>query len=345
MTEVILEGRKLRYRFGADEALRGVDIAISQGEVVAVMGPSGSGKSTLLHLLAGLLRPASGEVWLAGRRFDTLPDRRRSALRLTQMGFVFQFGDLIPELTVVENVELPLLLTDVGRSQARGRALDMLDSLGIRSQASRRLSQVSGGEAQRAAVARALVHQPPVLLADEPTGALDTVTGELVLEAMIRASREQGAAVMIVTHELKVASWASRDILLRDGRVVGASDDADPSPAALPAVAAAGVRGARAAGGPVAGSGVGWAGGSAVGGPAIPAGGAAGVRAAGAAGVRAAGAAGVRAAGAATPPARPGDAAGAATPPARPGDAAGAATPPARPGDAAGPARAIASEA
>jgi len=139
------------------------------------------------------------------------------------LGFVFQFGDLVPELTVVENVELPLRLTGSPVRVARARAYEMLERFGIADHASKRLSAVSGGQAQRAAVARALAHRPAVVLADEPTGALDTATGELVLEALVGAAREQDTAVVLVTHEVSVAAWASRDVMLRDGRVVGGS--------------------------------------------------------------------------------------------------------------------------
>ncbi len=215
-----LAGRDLHLSFGATEVLRGVDVTLQPGEIVAVMGPSGSGKSTLLHVLAGLLRPASGTVELDGQRIDHLSDKERSALRLRRFGFVFQFGDLVPELTVEENVELPLRLTGVARGAARERAHATLDTLGILDVGRRRVSEVSGGQAQRAAVARALVHSPAVVLADEPTGSLDTVTGELVLESLVQAARAQGTAVLLVTHELAVASWASREIQLRDGRPV-----------------------------------------------------------------------------------------------------------------------------
>ncbi len=208
MSAAVLEGRRLRHSYGSMRVLDGLDIEVGTGEVVAVMGPSGSGKSTLLHLLAGLLVPDEGEVWLAGEQVDRLPERRRSELRLRQFGFVFQFGDLVPELTVVENVELPLRLTGVRSSPARTRAIAMLDRLGVADQADKRLSEVSGGQAQRAAVARALVHTPPLVLADEPTGSLDTVTGELVLEALVGTATEQGTAVLLVTHERRVDAVA-----------------------------------------------------------------------------------------------------------------------------------------
>lgn len=217
----VLAGRGLRLSLGSTRALDGVDVSVDRGEVVAVMGPSGSGKSTLLHVLAGLLRPDEGEVWLDGTRIDTLSDRERSALRLRRMGFVFQFGDLVPELTLAENVALPVRLLGLPRRQAQEQAADLLGQLGVGDVADRRLVEVSGGQAQRAAVARALVHQPDVVLADEPTGALDTVTGELVLESLLGAADKRGVAVVLVTHELSVAAWASRSVSLRDGRVSG----------------------------------------------------------------------------------------------------------------------------
>lgn len=217
----VLVGQDLAKAYGRTAALVGASITVEAGEVVAVMGPSGSGKSTLLHLLAGLLRPDAGTVELVGERIDQLSERARSTTRLRQFGFVFQHGDLVPELTVVENVELPLRLAGMRGGPARARAMEMLDRLGIAEEAGRRLSEVSGGQAQRAAVARALVHAPPIVLADEPTGSLDTVTGELVLEALVGAARDQGTAVLLVTHDLRVASYATRDVLVRDGRVVG----------------------------------------------------------------------------------------------------------------------------
>ncbi|HEX8498184.1 MAG TPA: ABC transporter ATP-binding protein [Actinomycetales bacterium] len=220
MTAVV-EGRGLELSFGATPVLRDVSIAVQPGELVAVMGPSGSGKSTLLHVLAGLLAPDAGEVHLDGSRTDHLSERARSALRLSRMGFVFQFGDLIPELTLVENVELPLRLTGTARRPARSRALDALDRLDVRDVADRRAGDVSGGQAQRAAVARALVHEPAVVFADEPTGALDTLAGELVLEALVTAARQQRTAVLLVTHDHRVAAYADRAVSVRDGVVEG----------------------------------------------------------------------------------------------------------------------------
>ena len=216
----LLQAYGLELSFGATRVLHDVDITITRGELVAVMGPSGSGKSTLLHCLAGLLAPDAGQVHLDGGRIDTLSERARSTLRLHRMGFVFQFGDLIPELTLVENVELPLRLTGTGRRAARARAMAMLSSLEIDQVADRRVNEVSGGQAQRAAVARALVHEPAIVFADEPTGSLDTLAGELVLEALVSAAREQNTAVVLVTHEPRVAAYADREVMLRDGLVV-----------------------------------------------------------------------------------------------------------------------------
>lgn len=215
----MLEGRGLTHAYAGTPVLHGVDIAVDAGEVVALMGPSGSGKSTVLHLLAGLLQPDQGEVLLDGERLDHLLEAQRARTRLRRLGFVFQFGDLVPELTVVENVELPLRLLGVRRAAARRTALDTLGLLGIADLADRRLHEVSGGQAQRAAVGRAIVHQPAVVLADEPTGALDTLAGERVLEALTAAARQTGAAVLLVTHDVAVAAWADRDVQLRDGVV------------------------------------------------------------------------------------------------------------------------------
>lgn len=220
MSAPVLEGHDLQIGYGGTKALDGVSLAVAAGEVVAVMGPSGSGKSTLLHCLAGVVRPDSGTVTFDGSRLDAMGEGARSSLRLRRFGFVFQFGELVPELTLAENVALPLLLSGVRRKEAAARSLRALEDLGVADAGSRPAARASGGQAQRAAVARALVHDPAVVFADEPTGALDTVTGERVLEALVGAARERGAAVVVVTHEASVASYADREIVLRDGRVV-----------------------------------------------------------------------------------------------------------------------------
>lgn len=215
----VLRGTGLTLRFGQTAALDGADIEIQPGEIVAVMGPSGSGKSTLLHVLAGILRPQAGEIHLGDRRIDTLPDAARSRLRLTEFGFVLQFGDLVPELSLRENVELPLRLLGTRKAAARDRARALLRELEVDDVADRRPGQVSGGQAQRAAVARALSQRPAVVLADEPTGALDSATGELVLDALTGLARRQGSSVLLVTHEARVAAYADRTVFLRDGRI------------------------------------------------------------------------------------------------------------------------------
>ncbi|GIF78187.1 ABC transporter ATP-binding protein [Asanoa siamensis] len=215
----MLRAKDVTIRFGETPALDGAAIDVARGEIVAVMGPSGSGKSTLLYLLAGILRPDRGEVHLGGQRIDTLSDAARSRLRLTSMGFVLQFGDLVPELSLRENVELPLRLVGVSKTDSRARAAELLRMLDVDAHADRRPGQVSGGQAQRVAVARALVHRPAVVFADEPTGALDSGAGELVLDALTGLARREGSTVVLVTHESRVASYADRTVYLRDGRV------------------------------------------------------------------------------------------------------------------------------
>ncbi|MFY1693676.1 ABC transporter ATP-binding protein [Plantactinospora sp. WMMB782] len=214
-----LRGSDLAVRFGRTVALDGADVTIAPGEIAAIMGPSGSGKSTLLHVLAGILRPEHGEVRLDGQRIDNLPDSRRSRLRLRSFGFVLQFGDLVPELSLRANVELPLRLLGTPRAEARRRSAELLGHLGVAELADRWPGQVSGGEAQRAAVARALAHRPSVIFADEPTGALDSAAGEVVLDALTGLARQEGSAVVMVTHEARVAAYADRTVFLRDGRV------------------------------------------------------------------------------------------------------------------------------
>lgn len=216
----LLRAEELSVRFGSTDALVDVSIDIVAGEFVAVVGASGSGKSTLLQCLAGIVRPTSGGVFAEGERMDRWSDRVRSDWRLTNIGLVFQFGDLLPELSLVDNVRLPLLLAGSDKQTAGQHAHHVIDRLGISEVADRRPGQVSGGQLQRAAVARALVHSPAVVLADEPTGALDTTTGQLVLEALLDAAREQGSAVVLVTHEARLSSYCDREIVLQDGSIV-----------------------------------------------------------------------------------------------------------------------------
>ncbi|MGH9231037.1 MAG: ABC transporter ATP-binding protein [Acidimicrobiales bacterium] len=220
----ILVGSDLYKSFGLTEALRGTSIGLDEGEIVAVMGPSGSGKSTLLHCLAGMLTPDSGEVHFAGRRIDELPDRERAHLRHSLFGFVFQVGQLVPELPAAENIALPLLLAGRRRRDALAAAAPWLSRLGLDGLGERLPGELSGGQGQRVAVARALVASPTVVFADEPTGSLDSVAADEVMELLVDASREQGASVLVVTHEPRVAAYADRTVIVRDGldtRTVG----------------------------------------------------------------------------------------------------------------------------
>ena len=214
-----IEACDIHLSYGQTPALRGVSLVCWSGESVALMGPSGSGKSSLLHCLAGVLRPDSGQVTVAGVRLDTLSGRQRSRHRLSRMGMVFQFGNLIPELTLLENVMLPLQLLGERAATARPRALTLLDRLQVADVSARRAGAVSGGQAQRAAVARALVHAPPVVLADEPTGALDTVSADRVLDCLLGLAREIGSTVLLVTHENRIAAHCDRLLTMRDGTI------------------------------------------------------------------------------------------------------------------------------
>ncbi|MFB8169564.1 ABC transporter ATP-binding protein [Kitasatospora purpeofusca] len=214
----LIEARDVELAFGETPALRGASLAAEAGEVLAVMGASGSGKSTLLHCLAGILVPDAGEVHFDGQRIDRLDENRRSALRRDAFGFVFQFGQLVPELTAEENIALPLLLGGVRRAAALAEARPWFARLGLDGLGGRRSGELSGGQAQRVALARGLVTRPRVLYADEPTGALDSLTGEQVMELMVGAAREQGTTVVLVTHEPRVAAYADREAVVRDGR-------------------------------------------------------------------------------------------------------------------------------
>jgi putative ABC transport system ATP-binding protein len=219
----ILVARHVEKRFGPTEALRGVDVTIAGGEVVAVTGPSGAGKSTLLHCLSGILRPDAGEVWFAGRRIDVLGEAERAALRRRQFGFVFQFGQLVAELPAVENVALPLLLDGIGRREAQARAMEWLERLDASDVAGAMPDAMSGGQAQRVAMARALVTGPRVVFADEPTGALDSLAGEEVMTLLTSHASAQATTVILITHEARVAAYAVREIVLRDGIVTNAA--------------------------------------------------------------------------------------------------------------------------
>ena len=223
----VLTGSALVHRFGSTLALAGVDLAVAPGEAVAVMGPSGSGKSTLLHALAGIVRPQAGQVHLEGLRIDDLGEAARSALRLTRFGFVFQSGQLLPELAAEENVALPLMLGGRPRRAAVAAARTWLAAVGLAGMETRRPGELSGGQAQRVAVARALVASPSVVFADEPTGALDRRTGQETMHLLVEATRDRGAALVVVTHDGEVAAYCHRLVEVRDGHL----SQPEPQPA------------------------------------------------------------------------------------------------------------------
>lgn len=214
-----LRAEALHLSFGPDEALRGTSVEFRSGTTTAVMGPSGSGKSTLLKCLCGVLVPDAGSVTLGDIEIERLTGARRADLRLRRFGVVFQFGELIPELTLVENVMLPAMLLGSARGVAEGRARALMTELDVVDAASTFAGRASGGQVQRCAVARALVHDPEVVLADEPSGALDTIAGEAVLDLLVRACRERGTALVVVTHDHRVATQLDRTVTMRDGRV------------------------------------------------------------------------------------------------------------------------------
>ena len=217
MTEPLLVATDLVKSFGPTKALDGASMSVHAGEVVAVMGPSGSGKSTLLHCLAGIIQPDDGTVTYAGHELSSMPDGPRSALRRTDFGFVFQFGQLVPELSCLENVALPLRLGGLRRRAAEAKAREWLDRLEVTDVADKRPGEASGGQGQRVAVARALVMGPKAVFADEPTGALDSLNGEHVMRLLTSAAKDSGAAVILVTHEARVAAYSDREVIVRDG--------------------------------------------------------------------------------------------------------------------------------
>lgn len=217
MTHPLLQAHALRKSFGRTEALRGASLEVAPGEVVALTGASGSGKSTLLLCLAGVLRPEAGAVTYEGKRLDDLSEADRTRLRRREFGLVLQFGQLVPELTAVQNVMVPLLLERHDRATSRTSALAWLDRLGAGGLEAALPGELSGGEAQRVAIARALVTGPGIVFADEPTGALDTVSGEQVMEVLLSTARDTGAAMVVVTHENRVAAYADREVVLEDG--------------------------------------------------------------------------------------------------------------------------------
>jgi putative ABC transport system ATP-binding protein len=214
-------GLARRYQVGKQEvlALNGVDLDVERGEFVALVGPSGSGKSTLLSLTGGLDRPTDGEIWVDGLELGKASDKELVRYRRGNIGFIFQSFNLLATRSAVENVETPLMLAEVGRKERRERALQLLQSVGLEKRAHHRPNELSGGEMQRVAVARALANRPVLLLADEPTGNLDSKTGEDILNLLRGLLSTQGITLMLVTHDMQVASYADRVVHLRDGRI------------------------------------------------------------------------------------------------------------------------------
>jgi putative ABC transport system ATP-binding protein len=223
VTDLVVEASSLRRWYGEGEArvevLKGVDLEVRRGEYVAIMGASGSGKSTLLAILGCLDRPGEGSYRLDSTDVLSLSDDRLSGVRLTKIGFIFQSFQLIPQLTILENVEVPLFYAGLARPDRHARARAALERVGLGHRLTHRPSQLSGGEQQRSAIARALVLDPPLLLADEPTGNLDSANGEIVL-ALLRAIHDEGRTILMVTHDPGIAATADRIVLVRDGQVV-----------------------------------------------------------------------------------------------------------------------------
>lgn len=220
MTALTVRG--LRVAVPGRVLLSGVDLSVQMGECVVVMGRSGSGKTTLLHCLAGIKSSDSGEVWVGEHRLDSLSVAQRARRRLHDIGLVFQFGELLPELSVLENVSLPALLAGVKRTAAEARSEELLATLGLAGMQEKATPTLSGGEAQRVAIARALVNRPTLVLADEPTGALDERNAETVGAVLIEAARVSGAAVVIATHDLNLARLGDRQLHFEQGQLVGA---------------------------------------------------------------------------------------------------------------------------
>lgn len=221
----ILEAQALRKQYTLGEhtvdALAGVDFQVQKGDFVAIMGPSGSGKSTLLHLIGGLDKPSDGEVELAGQRLSVLNDDQATLVRRHNIGFVFQFFNLIPTLTAEENVALPLIIDGQDLRKHQARIDDVLELVGVSARRHHKPDQLSGGEQQRVAIARALVTEPAIVLADEPTGNLDSKTGAAIMELLRRSCDELGQTIVIVSHDPRAAAYANWVVFLGDGQITG----------------------------------------------------------------------------------------------------------------------------
>jgi putative ABC transport system ATP-binding protein len=210
-----------RYQMGKGfvDALRGVDLTVAPGEFVSLVGPSGSGKSTLLHLIGGLVRPTGGELWVNGLELGGSSDQQLVAYRRDTLGFIFQSFNLLPIKTAWENVAVPMMLAGVATAERKARAVELLTLLGLGQRADHKPSELSGGEQQRVAIARALANRPRLLLADEPTGNLDSRTGGEIMALLRRLVRDEGLTMLLVTHDMGVAGYADRIVHLRDGQV------------------------------------------------------------------------------------------------------------------------------
>jgi putative ABC transport system ATP-binding protein len=219
MANSFISAVNVKKSFGATPALHGATLEVAQGEIVAIMGASGSGKSTLLHCLAGIFKPDAGEIWFDGQRLDELDETKRTQLRRSAFGFVFQFGQLVPELTAEDNIALPLLFNGVSRKEAYAKAATWFERLELKGLEKHRSGELSGGQAQRVALARAMVTEPRVLFADEPTGSLDSLNGEKVMDLLVDTAREHGTTVILVTHDPRIAANADREVMVRDGIV------------------------------------------------------------------------------------------------------------------------------
>ena len=221
----ILEARDVEKTYSMGKvrvaALQGITLAIEQGEFVAIFGPSGSGKSTLLHVLGGLDRPDKGSIYVDGTNLSTLNDAKLAEIRLHKIGFVFQFFNLLPRLTAARNIELPLTLADMPEKDSIQKTAEMLELVGLKDRTNHRPTELSGGEQQRVAIARALINSPKIVLADEPTGNLDTATGWEIVRLMKRLNEEKGQTFVVVTHDQSVAETADRMIQLKDGKIQG----------------------------------------------------------------------------------------------------------------------------
>ncbi len=216
-----IQASDIHKSFGALEVLRGVDLSVAKGELVAIMGASGAGKTTLLEILGTLSRPSSGSLLIEGTDVTSLGDRELAAFRGRRIGFVFQAHHLLPEFTALENVMIPALIAGRSTSQARSRATELLTRLGLGDRLGHKPSELSGGEQQRTAIARALINEPAVLLADEPTGNLDSVTKEEIHSLLLELRRELGQTIVIVTHDPALAGICDRTLVMRDGLFVG----------------------------------------------------------------------------------------------------------------------------